>query len=384
MLDRRRFLPLLLLPLTAGLRAAVAPSPVEGLPEGLYAAIGTPRGTIVCELHFQAAPRTVASFVGLAEGTLGPAPRKPYFDGLSFHRVVPDFVVQGGDPTGTGDGGPGYSFVDEFSPALGHDAAGVLSMANKGPDTNGSQFFLTLRAVPRLDFLHGVFGRVVRGLEVLPRIERGDQITVAIHRRGVAAVAFRADDEAWRTLNAAAKAYAGPAEPGPTAFCHDPDGILPAEPPRARAFNHKLANVERTLGLKIVARFRARSPSPGEDAAPGAFMRTLAQELGTAQNGALAVYFADDDEWRVWIGDTLVGRFAGRTGTTAELTADGSMHEAKEAFLAAAKARAAEELAEQTRAAAAKPGTPAPPAGQRVKLQADALLDGLIRRLAPR
>ena len=384
MLRRRRFLPLLLLPLTAGLRAAAAPSPVEGLPDGLYAAIGTPRGTIVCELHFRAAPRTVASFVGLAEGTLGPAPRKPYFDGLTFHRVVPDFVVQGGDPTGTGDGGPGYSFVDEFSPALGHDAAGVLSMANKGPDTNGSQFFLTLRAVPRLDFLHGVFGRVVRGLDVLPRIERGDKMTVAIHRQGAAAAAFRADDEAWRALNAAAKAYAGPAEPGPTAFCHDPDGVLPAEPPRARAFNHKLANVERTLGLRIAARFRARSPTPAEDAAPGSFMRGLAEQLGTARDGALAVYFADDDEWRVWVGDALVGRFAGRTGTAAELTADGSMHEAKEAFLAAAKARATEELAEQVRAAAAKPGTPAPPPGQRVKLQADAILDGLIRRLAPR
>jgi hypothetical protein len=167
-------------------------------------------------------------------------------------------------------------------------------------------------------------------------------------------------------------------------LCHDPDGILPAEPPRARAFNHKLANVERALGLRIVARFRARSPTPAEDAVPGAFMRGLAEQLGTARDGALAVYFAEDDEWRVWVGDALVGRFAGRTGTAAELTADGSMHEAKEAFLAAAQARAKEELAEQVRAAAAKPDTPAPPPGQRVKLQADAILDGLIRHLAPR
>jgi cyclophilin family peptidyl-prolyl cis-trans isomerase len=148
------------------------PEPVERvLPAGLYAEFTTPRGVIVAELRYQQAPLTVANFVGLAEGTLGPSPRKPFFDGLTFHRVVPNFVVQGGDPQGTGEGGPGYTFPDEFAPGLHHDTTGVLSMANDGPDTNGSQFFVTLREVHRLDYLHSVFGRVIRGLDVLPLIK---------------------------------------------------------------------------------------------------------------------------------------------------------------------------------------------------------------------
>ena len=149
--------------LIAFLPALQAEEPaVSDLPDGLYAEFVTPRGTVVCELFFEKTPMTVANFVGLAEGTLGPRPGQPYFNGIKFHRVVPDFVVQGGDPTGTGSGGPGYSFPDEFIPGLRHDDAGILSMANAGPDTNGSQFFLTLREVNRLNYLHSVFGRAVQ------------------------------------------------------------------------------------------------------------------------------------------------------------------------------------------------------------------------------
>lgn len=364
---------------TALLSAIAAETPMA---DGIYAEIETPRGVIRCELYFEKVPLTVASFVGLAEGTLGPAPRRPYFDGVKFHRVVPDFVVQGGDPTGTGDGGPGYTFPDEFVPGLRHDAAGVLSMANKGPDTNGSQFFLTLRETNRLNYLHSVFGRVVRGLEVLPTIKQGDTMNVRILRRGAAARAFRADEIALKDLAAKAKKYAGAAEPGPANHFDDPDKILPLEPPRAKYFNYKLANLERTTGLKLVARLHAKSPAKAEDAQPGAYMSGLAGRLGVAKDGALAVYFADDDSWRVWVGDALTARFTGRRGTAKELTASGAIHEVKEAFLKTAQATGNADFKKQQETLAAAQQPPPPP-GQRVKLQTDAILDGLIFKLEP-
>lgn len=373
---RTPFLGLLALILTLSgpaLRAA-------GLPDGLYAEIGTPRGTITCELLFEQVPLTVASFVGLAEGTLGPAPRKPFFDGLKFHRVVPDFVVQGGDPLGTGEGGPGYAFPDEFVPGLRHDAAGVLSMANSGPDTNGSQFFITLRETNRLNYLHSVFGRVVSGLEVLPRIEQGDTMTIRIIRRGAKAQGFKADEAAFRGLEAKAKRYVAAKEPGPETAFFDEPGILPTEPPRAKAFNAKLANVERATGLRIVARIRARSPSPQEDAEPGAFMRAWAQRLGLAERGVLAVYFADEADWRVWVGDALTPRFVGRNGTAAEFTRSGAMHEVKEALLQAAERERDETFARQQRTS---PPDRQPTPAQKVKLHTDAVLDRLIMRLEP-
>lgn len=363
----------------------VAAKPPGALPDGLYAEITTPRGPILCELYFQKVPLTVASFVGLAEGTLGPAPRKPFFDGLTFHRVVPGFVAQGGDPTATGDGGPGYTFPDEFVPGLRHDAAGILSMANDGPDTNGSQFFLTLRETNRLNYLHSVFGRAVRGLDVLPTLVAGDTMTVRILRVGEAATKFRADETAFRSLVANARTFSSLAsartEPGPDSHFDDPSGLLPTEPPRAKAFNAKLANLERATGLRMVVRLMAQPPSAADDAVPGAYMRALAAKLGVAQRGVLVAYFAGDADWRIWIGDELASRFVGRPGTAAEFTANGAMHDVKEAFLETAIARGNAAFAEQQKAAA--PGKPPSP-GQQVKLQADALLDGLIFKLEPR
>lgn len=122
----------------------------------------TTEGTFVVELHGDRAPRTVGNFVELA--------RQGFYDGLIFHRVIEDFMIQGGDPDGTGTGGPGYTIDDEFHPELRHDAPGVLSMANAGPDTGGSQFFITLAATPWLDDRHSVFGRVVRGMDVVEAI----------------------------------------------------------------------------------------------------------------------------------------------------------------------------------------------------------------------
>ena len=128
--------------------------------------IETNCGVIVLKLYASQAPRTVNNFVCLAEDG--------YYDGVTFHRVIPDFMVQTGDPTGTGRGGPGYTFKDEFDPKLKHDQPGVLSMANSGPGTNGSQFFITHVPTPWLDGKHSVFGQVTQGQDVVNLIEQGD------------------------------------------------------------------------------------------------------------------------------------------------------------------------------------------------------------------
>jgi len=169
----------------------------QPLPNGLYAEIETTEGTILISLEFEKAPLTVANFVGLAEGTINfenrPAGR-PFFDGLIFHRVIPDFMIQGGDPQGSGTGGPGYRFPDELNPDLKHSGPGTLSMANSGPNTNGSQFFITHKATPWLDGFHAVFGRVVEGQEVINAISQGDRIEkVRIRRVGSKADSFKID-----------------------------------------------------------------------------------------------------------------------------------------------------------------------------------------------
>ncbi|HUP22709.1 MAG TPA: peptidylprolyl isomerase [Thermoanaerobaculia bacterium] len=132
------------------------------------ATFDTDKGPIRIELHADRAPRTVANF----EKLVG----ESFYDGLTFHRVIKDFMIQGGCPQGTGTGGPGYKFADEFHAALKHDGPGVLSMANSGPDSNGSQFFITHVATPWLDGKHSVFGRVIEGQSVVDSIERGDKL----------------------------------------------------------------------------------------------------------------------------------------------------------------------------------------------------------------
>jgi peptidylprolyl isomerase len=178
------------------------PAAYEDLGDGLFAVIDTTRGQIVIKLAYDKVPLTVSNFTALAEGTMATAKGKPFYDGLTFHRVIADFMIQGGDPTGTGRGGPGYKFRDEFDPSLRHDGPGVLSMANAGPNTNGSQFFITHKATPWLDGKHTVFGRVVRGQDVVNAIRRGDKInTVRIVRNGAAASAFRPDQASFDKLN---------------------------------------------------------------------------------------------------------------------------------------------------------------------------------------
>lgn len=144
------------------------------LEDGLYAEFVTSKGTFISELYFEQTPITVASFVSLAEGSSTRVSEefkgKPFYNGLIFHRVIEDFMIQGGDPTGTGSGGPGYQFPNEIVDSLAHDGKGILSMANSGPDTNGSQFFITLKETPWLNGMHTVFGRVVEGQEIVDSI----------------------------------------------------------------------------------------------------------------------------------------------------------------------------------------------------------------------
>lgn len=144
---------------------------------GVYAEFVTTEGPFTVRLFDQEAPKTVENFVGLAEGTkdwtdprTNKKVRQPYYDGIIFHRVIDGFMIQGGDPLGQGIGGPGYSFADEFHPRLRHDKAGILSMANRGPNTNGGQFFITLAPTPHLDDRHTVFGEVVEGMDVVRKI----------------------------------------------------------------------------------------------------------------------------------------------------------------------------------------------------------------------
>jgi len=178
----------------------------SSLKDGLYAKFITSKGEIVCLLEYQKTPLTVANFVGLAEGTKelgGGAKMKGdrYYDGLKFHRVIADFMIQGGCPLGTGTGGPGYTFPDEIDSILKHSSPGILSMANAGPGTNGSQFFITHVATPWLDGKHTVFGRVVSGQDVVDKIAANDTITtLEIIRVGQEAEAFKSDQAAFDRL----------------------------------------------------------------------------------------------------------------------------------------------------------------------------------------
>ena len=188
------------------------------LDDGLYTKIMTSKGDIIIKLEFEKTPLTVTNFVGLAEGTKNFNDSKGrssgrYYDGLQFHRVIDNFMIQGGCPLGSGTGGPGYDFPDEFDLSLRHDRPGILSMANAGPGTNGSQFFITQVPTPWLDNKHTDFGHVISGQDVVDAIRKGDILSrVEIMRVGDKAAAFKADQASFEQLlkdldkNKAAKA----------------------------------------------------------------------------------------------------------------------------------------------------------------------------------
>ena len=177
--------------------------------EGIYAKCNTSKGLILLKLNYKETPGTVGNFVSLAEGTQKNSYKnsgEPYYDGLKFHRVIPNFMIQGGCPQGIGSGGPGYQFDDEFHPDLKHNREGILSMANAGPGTNGSQFFITHGPTDWLDGKHTVFGYVVEGQDIVNSIEQGDLIeSLAIEYHGEAAEKWNAQ-VAFNEFNASAEA----------------------------------------------------------------------------------------------------------------------------------------------------------------------------------
>ncbi len=169
---------------------------------GIYAKFTTAKGEILVQLEHEKAPGTVGNFVALAEGNLENDIKEqgtPYYNGLKFHRVIPDFMIQGGCPQGTGTGNPGYKFDDEFHPDLKHDTPGKLAMANSGPATNGSQFYITHVPTPWLDNKHTVFGSVIEGQEVVDTVKQGSEMSLEIIRVGTEAESFNAV-EAFRSF----------------------------------------------------------------------------------------------------------------------------------------------------------------------------------------
>ncbi|WP_197429397.1 peptidylprolyl isomerase [Flavobacterium rakeshii] len=248
---------------------------VTKLEDGLYAEIETNKGNILLELEYKKTPLTVANFVLLAEGdndmVVGDRKGKPFYDGLKFHRVIKNFMIQTGDPNGNGSGGPGYKFPDEITD-LKHDGPGILSMANAGPATNGSQFFITHKATPHLDGIHTVFGHVVEGQDVVNQIENNDtMISVKIIRVGKDAKKFKAEKvfkEYYEKANKELKEKAEAIE-------------------KAKADKAALINEVKTSGTKTASGLRYKILESGSAGKPIPGSEVYIEYAGFFQNGTV-------------------------------------------------------------------------------------------------
>ena len=288
----------LVAPLLASLvLAAAAPTQAADVPlsDGLYAEVTTPRGVVIAELFYKQAPLTCANFVGLAEGTLGPAPRKPFYNGQTFGRVVPGFVIQGGDNVRPDVSDVGYWFPNEIVPGLHFDRVGVMSMGNENdPNTNGSEFCFMLGPAPHLDYAFPIFGQAVRGLEVLPQIKAGDPMQVKILRVGADAEKFRVDEKIFAAL-----VVRTPRLP-PAQFT---DSLNYREAWRVGYNDYRLANLQLVTGGQAYVRLRDQF----DPAFPGQTMQQRADDYRTRlhlpHDAVLALYFATEDQWVLAVGD---------------------------------------------------------------------------------
>lgn len=297
---------LLCLLLTGVVSGQTDTSTETSLPDGLYAVIHTSKGAITIELFYEKAPLTVTSFVGLAEGAIKSSRPAgvPFYDGLIFHRVIKDFMAQGGDPEGIGSGGPGYKFPDEFHPELSFRQPGTLGMANAGPNDNGSQFFITTTDQTRLNYMHAVFGRVVSDLAVVLEIEQGDVMEkVEILRIGENAGAFKADQESFNQLLAAAKPI--PPQTGDPVHVIN-ESRLPVPGQLIDWLNQKLYQYEGATGNRIYLRLYPRFDPDGSNDTISKFTKKLAADLEAGnETGLLISYFADKNLWDIRIGRSL-------------------------------------------------------------------------------
>ncbi len=297
----------------AGREAAAAtariplPDGYPRLPDGLFAVIHTAKGEIILKLFFKETPLACANFAGLAEGKLnsGKPPGTPFYNGLTFHRAVPDFIIQSGCPEGNGRGGPGYTFQDEFTPNLKHNRPGTLAMANNGPNANGSQFYITLTEQNRLNYMHTVFGRVVEGMHTVKKIIKGDVIReVKILRRGAKARAFPCDQNHFNRLKTKVKKI----PPDDLAFLHVADN---RNKPLMEWENRKLYHYEQTTGRRAAVRVFPSFPAQARGGRVDSFAKDLAAQLD-ADQGVLITYYEMEDLWNVQIGEDIQPVFSGR------------------------------------------------------------------------